>query len=249
MGKPINLQTKPTNEMKRHTLVLFILAALLTSCSSHRYCASSFKSAVPESIPLVQPYVDIFAIGKGQAAYSDSLSQVATQVLTGILDDNLSQFPISEFIQIDDDEYDRLIGRAGDELADKGRHTNARRVRNFPLPESIRQLMVENDFPYLMFLYESGFHRPLGDVVKEAATDVALGVGLSILTAVLTGVVVTPVVSGNYSTEGTNLTLFVADRDANVVVYYNYVESESDPLDRSDVFPLVWRLFKDYPRR
>ena len=234
--------------MKRHTIFLFILAALLTSCVSHRYCASSFKDNVPAAIPLVQPYVDIFAVGKGQQVYSDSLSQAATQVLTGILDDNLTQFPISEFIQIDDDEYDRLIGRAGNELADVARHTHAKRIRNYPLPESIRQLMEENDFPYMMFLYESGFHRPLGDAVKEAAVDLGVGVGLSILAALM-GVYVTPVVSGNYSTEGTYLTLFVADRDANVVVYYNYIEKESDPLDRSKVYPLLYRLFQKFPSR
>jgi hypothetical protein len=237
--------------MKRHPIILILLSALVfTSCASHRYCASDFKADGPAAIPLVQPYVDIFTIAKGQETYSDTLSLVATNVLTGILEDNLTQFPISEFIQIDDADFDRLIGRSGAELADLGR-SRGRNVSNLPLPDPIRQLMDENDLPYLMFLYESGFRRSVGDVVKQAVGEAAAAIGISIVTAILTGgaYIPTPILYGNAATEATSFTLLVADRQANAVAYYNFVEKETDPLDRSKVFTLLYNLFNKFPRR
>ena len=190
--------------MKRHAILLFILTALLTSCASNRYCADSFGSQTPAKIPLVLPYVDVFAVSDGQETYSDSLSAAASEVLTGILDDNLSQFPISDFIKIDDDEFDRLVGKDGAALAyapkvstSNGVKTRAKRIRDYPLPESIRQLMDENDLPYLMLLYENGFKRVKGDVAKQAARNVAVSVGIAALIAVATlgSVIVVPSVN------------------------------------------------------
>jgi len=200
---------------------------------------------------MVQPYVDIFAVGNGQEVYSDSLSQAATQVLTGILDDNRSQFPISEFIQINDADYNLLVGQAGAELAAQGRE-RAKDIRRCSLPEPIRQLMTDNDLPVLMFLYESGFKRDWGDILKEAAVDAAVSVGVTVLTAILTAgtIISTPAVdSSSYATESTTITLLVADRESDSVVYYQWEEAEADPMDRTQVYDMLTRLFKYFPNR
>lgn len=245
-------------KMKRSYLfVVALFALMLTSCVSNRYCADSFSSQPPAKVPLLLPYVDVFAVSKGQEAYSDSLSTAASEVLTGILDENLSQFPISEFIRIDDDEFDRVVGREGAELAyapkvrtSKGVKTRANSIRDYPLPESIRQLMDENDFPYLMLLYENGFRRVKGDVVKETAKNTAVSVGVAALVALATlgSVVVVPSVDVP-NPYATTFTLMVADRASNSIAYYNTVEDVEDPLSRSDIYSLLHRLFNKYPGR
>lgn len=245
-------------KMKRSYIFVAALSALmLTSCVSNRYCADSFSSQPPAKVPLLLPYVDVFAVSKGQEAYSDSLSTAASEVLTGILDENLSQFPISEFIRIDDDEFDRAVGREGAELAyapkvrtSKGVKTRANSIRDYPLPESIRQLMDENDFPYLMLLYENGFRRVKGDVVKETAKNTAVSVGVAALVALATlgSVVVVPSVDVP-NPYATTFTLMVADRASNSIAYYNTVEDVEDPLSRSDIYSLLHRLFNKYPGR
>jgi|GEM_PF-1365476 len=245
-------------KMKRSYLfVVALFALMLTSCVSNRYCADSFSSQPPAKVPLLLPYVDVFAVSKGQEVYSDSLSTAASEVLTGILDENLSQFPISEFIRIDDDEFDRVVGREGAELAyapkvrtSKGVKTRANSIRDYPLPESIRQLMDENDFPYLMLLYENGFRRVKGDVVKETAKNTAVSVGVAALVALATlgSVVVVPSVDVP-NPYATTFTLMVADRASNSIAYYNTVEDVEDPLSRSDIYSLLHRLFNKYPGR
>lgn len=245
-------------KMKRSYLfVVALFALMLTSCVSNRYCADSFSSQPPAKVPLLLPYVDVFAVSKGQEAYSDSLSTAASEVLTGILDENLSQFPISEFIRIDDDEFDRVVGREGAELAyapkvrtSKGVKNRANSIRDYPLPESIRQLMDENDFPYLMLLYENGFRRVKGDVVKETAKNTAVSVGVAALVALATlgSVVVVPSVDVP-NPYATTFTLMVADRASNSIAYYNTVEDVEDPLSRSDIYSLLHRLFNKYPGR
>lgn len=242
--------------MKRlFSLVVVLCALALTSCVSSRYCADSFSSHAPAKVPLVLPYVDVFAVSEGQEVYSDSLSTAASEVLTGILDENISQFPISEFIRIDDEEFDRLVGRDGAALASapkvntsEGVKTRAKRIRGLPLPESIRQLMEDNDLPYLMLLYESGFKRVKGDVVKETAKNAAVSVGVAALIAVVTlgSVIVVPTIDVP-NPYATTFTLMVADRADNSVVYYNTVEEVDDPLSRSEIYTLLHRLFKKYP--
>ncbi len=246
------------NDMKHtYLFVVACCALLLTSCASSRYCADTFSAQAPAKVPLLLPYVDIFAISKGQEAYSDSLSTAASDVLTGILDDNLSQFPISEFIRIDDDELDRQVGRDGAALAfapkvntSNGVKTRAKNIRSLPLPESIRQLMDDNDLPYLMLLYENGFVRMKGEVVRESAKNAAISVGLAAVVALVSlgSVIVVPSVDlpNPYAT---TFTLMVADRANDSIVYYNTVEEVDDPLSRTEVYELLWRLFKKYPAR
>lgn len=236
-------------------LVMATCALTFTSCVSNRYCASTFSTQAPAKVPLVLPYVDVFAVSGGQEAYSDSLSTVASEILTGILDENLSQFPVSEFIRIDDEDFDRLVGRDGAALAyapkvntSDGVKTRAKRIASVPLPESIRQLMDDNDLPYLMLLYENGFKRVKGDVVKETAKNAAVSVGLAALIAVATlgNVMVVPSIDVP-NPYATTFTLMVADRANNSVVYYNTVEEIYDPLSRSEIYTLLHRLFKKYP--
>jgi hypothetical protein len=47
----------------------------------------------------------------------------------------------------------------------------------------------------------------------------------------------------------TTFTLMVADRANDSIVYYNTVEEVDDPLSRTEVYELLWRLFKKYPAR
>lgn len=244
--------------MKRsYPFVAAFFALMLTSCVSNRYCANSFSSQTPEKVPLLLPYVDVYAVSEGQEVYSDSLSVVASEVLTGILDDNLSQFPISEFIRINDDEFDHLIGREGAALAyapkvrtSNGVKTRANSIRDYPLPESIRQLMDENNLPYLMLLYENGFKRVKGDVVKETAKNAAVSLGVAAVVALVTlgSVIAVPTVDVP-NPYATTFTLMVADRASNSIVYYNTVEDIEDPLSRSEIYTLLHRLFKKYPGR
>ena len=228
-----------------------------TSCVSNRYCASTFSSQAPAKVPLVLPYVDVFAVSGGQETYSDSLSMAALDVLTGILDDNLGQFPISDFIRIDDEEFDRLVGRDGSALAyapkvstSNGVKTRAKRIADVPLPESIRQLMDDNNLPYLMLLYESGMKRVKGDVVKETTKNVAASVGVAALIAIATlgSVIVVPSIDVP-NPYATTFTLMVADRANNSVAYYNTVEEIYDPHSRADIYKLLHRLFEKYPRQ
>ena len=81
--------------MKRYPILLFLLSALLlTSCASHRTCSAYFKKNAPQTIPIVQPYVDIYEASRRETAYSDSLSQLASELLGTVLEENMAQFPI-----------------------------------------------------------------------------------------------------------------------------------------------------------
>ena len=233
--------------MKRYPILLFLLSALLlTSCASHRTCSAYFKKNAPQTIPIVQPYVDIYEASRRETAYSDSLSLLASELLGTVLEENMAQFPISEFIQIDDDEFDRLIGREGAELASLAREYSYRNydIAETTLPESLRKLMEDNDFPYLMLLHESGFKRRNYNVAGE----IALSAGMAVLTTVLTGGMFTAYYNPS-SPYSAAFTLLVADRDRNTVAYYNSVDGESDPLNRAHVYKLLHRLFKKFPGR
>ena len=234
--------------MKRYPILLFLLSALLlTSCASHRSCSAYFKKNAPQTIPIVQPYVDIYEASRRETVYSDSLSLLASDLLATVLEENITQFPISEFIQIDDEEFDRLIGREGAELASLAREYTYRNdydITETPLPESLRKLMEDNDFPYLMLLYESGFKR----LNYNVAGEIALSAGMAVLTTVLSGGMFTAYFNPS-SPYSAAFTLLVADRDRNTVAYYNFVDGESDPLNRAHVYKLLHRLFKKFPGR
>lgn len=231
-------------KMKRsYIFVAALFALMLTSCNSYRYCATSFKSNVPDDIPLVMPYVDVFAVVKGEEGYSDSLSNAASDVLTAVLDDNRAQFPFSDFIQIDDADFDRLVGREAAALAIEGQKYAAD-VSVITLPDSLRKLMEDNDLPYLMLLYEDGFKR----VNANIAGELALSAGIAVLSALLTGGM-GYVIYNPGDPYGTAFTLLVADRDRNALAYYNHVRGECDPTERASVFKLLHRLFKKFPGR
>lgn len=236
--------------MKRSLLLPLLVVAVwvVSSCTSTRYVSDSLKSYAPTDIPLIEPYTHVYHIERGnKAAYSDSLSYLAHETLLDCLEENSAWFPYEKILYLDD--KDVWLDLAGDMDMFLAHCRDSRRseIASWPLPASLAEFMAANNLPYAMMLYHSGMMRSAKNFNSAVAANVAVTVG-TVALSVLTGGL-TPVVYGTSHRVMSKFIVVVANATEGRVSYYNMAEDAYDPLDRTQDYELLKRVFRKYPSK
>lgn len=246
------------NSKKQRPLVMLALASLLLlcSCNTSRMCSDELKQAPLWGVPVLEPYTYVELVhnkSEEGAMATDSLTAVAHELLTNVIQDNSQlsptavrtgeALPIGEVIRMDDADLYEQIGRSLGSAV--WACQNGRQAKKIELPGELIDFMNANDYPYLMLVYHEGFVRSKRNFTREMAVDVA--------TTVLTSALAIALGGAAYGTvpvkQGSSMIVAVADASTGKLAYFNrHVGEDVDPLSRSTLYSQLWHTLKRYPK-
>lgn len=246
---------------KRRSFVMLAMVSLLLlcSCSASRMCSDELKQAPQWGVPVLEPYTYVELVhnkSEEGAVASDSLTNVARELLTNVIVDNGQlnptavkageALPTGEVVRMNDADLYEQIGRS---LGSAVWACQSRRqAKKIELPGELIDFMNAHDYPYLMLVYHEGYVRTKGNYARDMAIDVAAKVLATAVGAALGG-------GGVYAygavpaKQGSSMIVAVADASTGKLAYFNRQTGDDvDPLSRSTLYRQLWRTLKRYPK-
>lgn len=238
-------------------MLAMVSSLLLCSCSTFRMCSDELKQAPQWGVPVLEPYTYVELVhnkSEEGAMASDSLTAVAHELLTNVIQDNSQLWldgrasealPIGEIIRMDDADLYEQIGRSLGSAVWACK--NGRQAKKIELPGELIDFMNANDYPYLMLVYHEGYVRTKGNYARDMAIDVAASVLATAVGLALGGG------GGVYGAvpakQGSSMIVAVADASTGKLAYFNrHVGEDVDPISRSTLYRQLWRTLKRYPK-
>ena len=248
------------NSKKQRPFVMLAMVSslLLCSCSTFRMCSDELKQAPQWGVPVLEPYTYVELVhnkSEEGAVATDSLTNVARELLTAVIVDNSQlnptavkageALPTGEVVRMNDADLYEQIGRSLGSAVWACK--NGRQAKKIELPGELIDFMNANDYPYLMLVYHEGYVRTKGNYARDMAIDVAASVLATAVGLALGGG------GGVYGAvpakQGSSMIVAVADASTGKLAYFNrHVGEDVDPISRSTLYRQLWRTLKRYPK-
>ena len=221
-------------------------------------CSDELKQAPQWGVPVLEPYTYVELVhnkSEEGAVATDSLTNVARELLTAVIVDNSQlnptavkageALPTGEVVRMNDADLYEQIGRSLGSAVWACK--NGRQAKKIELPGELIDFMNANDYPYLMLVYHEGYVRTKGNYARDMAIDVAASVLATAVGLALGGG------GGVYGAvpakQGSSMIVAVADASTGKLAYFNrHVGEDVDPISRSTLYRQLWRTLKRYPK-